>query len=166
MTHGERIRAVRKMLGLTLEKFGDKIGMKKNSVSQIENGKNAMTDQVAKSICREFNVDYTWLTTGEGHMFLPDDRNSDIARLTKQLLTEENNSFKNRFISMLSNLSVDEWEFLERKAQELYRISDTNNDAAETAEAEYIKSRSASAQNTTSSVLNITDDIEGKAAGQ
>lgn len=166
MTQGERIRAVRKELGLTLEKFGDKIGMKKNSVSQIENGKNAMTDQVAKSICREFNVDYTWLTTGEGHMFLPDDRNSDIARLTKQLMTEESDSFKNRFISMLSNLSVDEWEFLERKAQELYRLSDPSNDAAEAAEAEYIKSRSASAQSMTSSASNTTDGTENKAVNQ
>ena len=30
MTQGERIREVRKTLGLTLEKFGEKIGMKKN----------------------------------------------------------------------------------------------------------------------------------------
>ena len=46
MTQGERIREVRKALGLTLEKFGEKIGMKKNSVSQIENGKNSVTEQV------------------------------------------------------------------------------------------------------------------------
>lgn len=58
MTQGERIREVRKTLGLTLEKFGEKIGMKKNSVSQIESGKNSVTEQVVKSICREFNVDY------------------------------------------------------------------------------------------------------------
>ena len=32
MTQGERVREVRKTLGLTLEKFGEKIGMKKNSV--------------------------------------------------------------------------------------------------------------------------------------
>ena len=66
MTQGERVRQVRKELGLTLEKFGERIGMKKNSISQIENGKNSVTDQVIKSICREFNVDYTWLTTGKG----------------------------------------------------------------------------------------------------
>ena len=52
-------------------------------------------------------------------MFLPLDRNADIARLTKLLLNEESDSFKNRFISMLANLSVEEWEFLERKAMEL-----------------------------------------------
>ena len=44
MTQGERIREIRKVLGLTLEKFGDAIGMKKNSISQLENGKNNLTD--------------------------------------------------------------------------------------------------------------------------
>lgn len=48
-------------------------------------------------------------------MFLPVDRNADIAKLTKQLLNEETDSFKNRFVSMLANLSTEEWEFLEKK---------------------------------------------------
>ena len=52
-------------------------------------------------------------------MFLPINRNAEIAKFTKQLLNEESDSFKNRFVSMLANLTVDEWEFLERKAREL-----------------------------------------------
>ena len=37
MTQGERIKDVRNSLGLTLEKFGEKIGLKKNTMSAIEN---------------------------------------------------------------------------------------------------------------------------------
>lgn len=69
MTQGERVRLIRKEKELTLEKFGDKIGIKKNSLSQIENGVNNLTEQMAKSICREFNVNEEWLRTGEGEMF-------------------------------------------------------------------------------------------------
>lgn len=74
MTQGERVREVRKALDLTLEKFGEKIGLKKNSLSQIEHGINNLTEQMAKSICREFNVSYDYLVDGEGEMFtdLPD----------------------------------------------------------------------------------------------
>ena len=74
MTQGERVREIRKNLGLTLEKFGDKIGLKKNSLSQIEHGVNNLTDQIAKAICREYNVSYDYLVDGEGEMFsdLPD----------------------------------------------------------------------------------------------
>ena len=69
MTQGERVREIRKELGLTLEKFGEKLGVKKNAISQLENGRNALTDQMVKAICREYNVNYDYLTTGEGEMF-------------------------------------------------------------------------------------------------
>lgn len=69
MTQGERIKAVRKELGLTLEKFGKKLGAKKNTMSAIETGRNSLTDQMARSICREYNVDYDFLMYGEGEMF-------------------------------------------------------------------------------------------------
>lgn len=74
MTQGERVKEIRKNLGLSLEKFGEKIGLKKSSLSQIENGINALTEQTIKGICREYNVSYDFLVDGEGEMFsdLPD----------------------------------------------------------------------------------------------
>ena len=73
MTQGERVREVRKNLGLTLDKFGERIGIKKSALSSIENGRSNLTDANIKAICREFNVDYIWLTTGEGEMFVETD---------------------------------------------------------------------------------------------
>lgn len=84
MTQGERVRQVRKELGLTLEKFGERIGLKKSGLSQIENGKNSVTDQVIKSICREFSVDYTWLTTGEGDDIFEKSPSSTMEQLKKE----------------------------------------------------------------------------------
>lgn len=69
MTQGERVKEVRKALGLTLDKFGEKVGVKKQTVSRIENGINNVTDQMVLSICREFNVNYDFLMNGEGEMF-------------------------------------------------------------------------------------------------
>lgn len=69
MTQSERIKEIRKTLNLTLEKFGEKLGVKKNTVSQLENGRNSLTEQMAKAICREFNVNYDYLVNGEGDMF-------------------------------------------------------------------------------------------------
>ncbi|RGG63453.1 XRE family transcriptional regulator [Eubacterium sp. AF17-7] len=126
----ERLKQLRKFLGMTQQKFADKLGVKRNTVGQWECGINALTDQVITSICREWNVSEDWLRDGKGDMFLPVDRNTDLARLTKQLLDEESDSFKNRFISMLSNLTVEEWEFLERKARELCGLSDDDDKKA------------------------------------
>ena len=120
MTQGERIREVRKTLGLTLEKFGEKIGMKKNSVSQIENGKNSVTEQVVKSICREFNVDYIWLTTGDGEMFI--DTDDDFLERIDRIMVGEDEARKNLFKFMLE-LSDEDIAALDRLMKKAIRFS-------------------------------------------
>ena len=69
MTQGERIRSIRKELGLTLEKFGVKLGVGKTAISNIEKGNRNLTEQMALSICREYNVNYDYLMDGEGEIF-------------------------------------------------------------------------------------------------
>lgn len=123
----ERLKKLRKALDLTQQKFADKIGMKQNTIAQYEIGRTVPSDAIIFSICREFNVNEEWLRNGTGEMFLQSNRNADIARLTKELLSEESDSFKNRFISMLANLSVTEWEFLEQKAKELAGVNDESD---------------------------------------
>ena len=69
MTEGERIKEIRKQCNLTLEAFGDKVGVGKQAISKLEKGENKLTSQMIKSICREFNVNYDWLVYGDGEMF-------------------------------------------------------------------------------------------------
>lgn len=65
----ERIKQVRSVLGITQQEFADKIGVKRNSYANYETGRNTPIDAIVKSICREFNVNETWLRTGSGKMF-------------------------------------------------------------------------------------------------
>lgn len=69
MTQGERVKTIRKSLDLTLEKFGEKLGVTKTTISRIEKGINNLTEQMTISICREYNVNYDYLIRGEGDMF-------------------------------------------------------------------------------------------------
>lgn len=69
MTQGERIKEIRKDLNLTLEKFGEKLGVTKVAISNIEKGNRNLTDQMVKSICREYNVNYDYLMYGTGEKF-------------------------------------------------------------------------------------------------
>ena len=125
MTQGERIREVRKALGLTLEKFGEKIGMKKNSVSQLENGKNSVTEQVVKAICREYNVDYMWLTTGEGEMFI--DSNDDFIERIDRIMAGEDEARKNLFKCMLE-LSDEDIVALDRLMKKAIEFTQNNKE--------------------------------------
>ena len=65
----ERIREVREYFGLSMEKFGARIGIGKTSISLLESGKNNPSVQTVALICREFGVNEHWLRTGEGEMF-------------------------------------------------------------------------------------------------
>lgn len=69
MTQGERVKEIRKSLDLTLEKFGEKLGVGKTAISKIEKGERNLTEQMTISICREYNVNYDFLTYGDGEMF-------------------------------------------------------------------------------------------------
>lgn len=69
MTQGERVKEIRQSLDLTLEKFGEKLGVQRSAISKIEKDRVALSEQMAKAICREYNVSYDFLIYGEGNMF-------------------------------------------------------------------------------------------------
>ena len=93
MSQGKRIRDLRKSLGMTLDNFGERIGLKKSAVSLIENDKNSVTDQVVKSICREFNVSEEWLRTGQGEMFKQLSQAELAARTVGEALSSDNKAY-------------------------------------------------------------------------
>lgn len=111
MKINERVKQVRKSLNLTMEKFGERLGVTKTAISLIESGKNNLTDANIKSICREFNVDYIWLTTGEGEMFVETD--DDFMEKLDRIMAGENETRKNIFKALL-NASDDDIEALAR----------------------------------------------------
>lgn len=111
MAQGERIKDVRNSLGLTLEKFGEKLGVTKTAISRLEKGERSLTEQMTKSICREFSVDYLWLTTGEGEMFVETD--DDFFERIDRIMAGENETRKN-MIKMLLYASDDDIEAFDR----------------------------------------------------
>lgn len=120
MTQGERIYTVRKHLGLTLEKFGDKLGVTKTAISRIEKGERGCTEQMTKAICREFNVNYMWLTSGDGEMFI--DSDDDIIETIDRIMIGENEFHKNLF-KTFARLDEDELLALERIIDKFMEVS-------------------------------------------
>ena len=125
MTENERVRELRKTLGLTLEKFGERLGVKKNAISAIENGRNSLTDQMTKAICREFGVDYIWLTTGEGEMFV--DTDDDFIERIDRIMAGEDEARKNLFKFMLE-LSDEDIAALDRLMKKVIEFTQNNKE--------------------------------------
>lgn len=120
----ERIRSLRKALGLTQEKFAEKLHIKRNTLANYEIGRNEPIDAVVTLICNTFNASEDWLRHGTGEMFSPMDRQDEIARLATDLFKGENGSFKERLILALARLDEKDWEVLEKIANELAKEKD------------------------------------------
>ena len=64
----ERIKELRKELGLTQQEMADRLGLKRNTIATYEMGKAIPSDRTIADICREFKINELWLRTGEGEM--------------------------------------------------------------------------------------------------
>ena len=108
----DRIKAVRKALGLTQQALADRLGIKQNTVAQYEIGRNEPIDAVVTLLCREFRVNETWLRTGEGEMFQAVDREKEIAAFISDIISDPDKDFQRRFVSALSRLEPAQWELI------------------------------------------------------
>ena len=124
MTENERVKQLRKFLDLTLEKFGDRLGVTKVAISNIENGKRAVTEQMSKAICREFNDNEDWLRNGVGDMFKQ--RDGSFSEILSEL-DDSDDDFIKSFITVYMELDEDSKEVLRQiatKMSEKYKKPD------------------------------------------
>ena len=98
-TTNTRIRKLRKALDLTQREFGERIGIKANTVTMIEKGRGT-SEQTIQAICREFHVSEAWLRTGEGEMFLPPPRDMIDELIAEYGLPKEVRSMTEKFIAL------------------------------------------------------------------
>ena len=112
-----RIKLLRKTLGLTQENFAQKIGITKSSVSLLESGQNKASSQTIFILCKEFNVNEEWLRNGTGEMF--NDEDKELEYYLGQI-SADSDEFKRSLIKNICKLSPEEWETLKRVVTETY----------------------------------------------
>ena len=112
-----RISKIIESLGLKKSEVAKRLGISGPFVSELCSGAKSPSDRTISDICREFNVNETWLRTGEGEMFVPISRDEEIEEFIGRLLHDEPDSFRKRLVSVLAKLTEDEWAILEEKAR-------------------------------------------------
>ena len=121
MTIGERVKELRKQVNLTQQAFADRLNLKRNTVGSYEVNVVEPSDRTISDICREFNVNETWLRTGEGEMFNQITRSEKITSFLTDITEDEGDDFKRRFVEMLAELEPEDWKLLERMAEKLQK---------------------------------------------
>ena len=117
ITLNNRIKLLRKTLGLTEENFAQKIGITKSSVSLLESGQNKASSQTIFILCKEFNVNEEWLRNCTGEMF--NDEDKELEYYLGQI-SADSDEFKRSLIKNICKLSPEEWETLKRVVTETY----------------------------------------------
>ena len=118
-TINNRIKIIRKNAKLTQTAFGERIGVTKNAVVNMEiPGRSKISDAYIKAICREFDVREEWLRTGEGEMFVPKRSAYELERFFSEV-TFESPGFRRAFLTVLAHMTPQEWDLMEQKGLEL-----------------------------------------------
>lgn len=67
----ERFKEIRISNELSQKEFAEKLGTSQGVISDIEHGRKGISRNVLLALGTEFNINATWVLTGEGDMFLP-----------------------------------------------------------------------------------------------
>lgn len=70
MTDFERVTEVKKYLGYTFNEMANKLGVNRNTFSDIKNGKCKISVPLSEKMQDLFQVNARWLRTGEGEMLM------------------------------------------------------------------------------------------------
>lgn len=117
----DRIKIVRKKAKLTQKEFAQRLGIKQNTVASYEIGRIGISDAVINSICREFNVNETWLRTGKGEMHQSLTKSQEIGAFANEVMKLPDEAFKKRFVDALQRLDEKDWKNLEEIANKLLK---------------------------------------------
>lgn len=115
----ERIKYVRKHYKLTQSDFGERIGVKGNTITGYENGLRAPSSAVITSICKEFLVNEQWLRTGEGEPFVQLSRDAQITRFVGEAMRGESPTDQQRFLNALLGATPEELHAIAQFAKRL-----------------------------------------------
>lgn len=115
-TVNERLLQLRLALGLTQDEFGARIGVSRSTICNYENGTRSPMAQTIRSICREFNVEYIWLTQGVGEMFRSAD--DDLTAMIDNILMGENETAKAIFRAF-AKLEDEDWFVIKKIIDEI-----------------------------------------------
>ena len=115
----DRIKAIRKHLHLTQSQFGEKIGVKGNTVTTYESGDRYPSNAVIDLICAKFSVSEKWLRTGSGSMFYDREQNISLSYFLGETLADANDPIYKRFVIALSKATPEELKAVEQLAERI-----------------------------------------------
>lgn len=111
----DRIKKLRKTLGLTQAKFGEAAGVSLSAEQKWEIGISVPSEAAIKLICAKYPVSEVWLKTGQEPMLREESREVELHQAVGRILADRKDSFKTAVVTTLLKFEPDgpEWSVLE-----------------------------------------------------
>lgn len=132
MTMNERIKQIRKTEHLSQTAFAERLGATRGVITNIEGNLTTPNDAFVSLICRVFGVSEAWLRDGTEPMYVQRSANEELAILVNDLMSDSDDSFRKRFVTLLLALPPEDWGRIEEFTGKLARGEDLFSDAAQT----------------------------------
>lgn len=116
----DRIKILREKLGLSQEKFGEKIGVKRATICNYEKKERNISEQAIKSICREFNVNKEWLLYGKEPMINQLSEDEELSNYVSELINDGDQTKKDLILTILK-LDEEDWNVIKKIINSLKR---------------------------------------------
>ena len=91
---GERVKMIRKELGLNQTDFAKGLDLSRSRIGYIENGERSLTERTLNDIVREYGVNRDYILTGEGDMFINIEESEEIINSVKSLCENDQEKAK------------------------------------------------------------------------
>lgn len=127
----DRIKILRKTLGLNQTEFGNRLGMSRWAIVNIELDRAPIKPLLIDLICSTFGANKEWLVSGTGPMLADHSRDDQIMDFVASAMSGESDNFKRRLLSVLARLDEDHWELLEHYLRELVAPPESPTDSTE-----------------------------------
>jgi DNA-binding XRE family transcriptional regulator len=115
----QRMKMVRGALGMTQANFAESADIGLGVIKNIDSNRTEPNDHFYNVLCARYNINRTWLETGEGEMFVEMSRAEKIGRFVADVLEDEPDSFRRKLIDILIELDADGWQKLKEAADVL-----------------------------------------------
>lgn len=111
---GERLKTIRKELGLTQVQFASKLNISNGHLSDLEKDRKNITDSLIQILNFTYQVNSNWLTTGNGKIF---DETDDLYKLFGYMINdmeEDEKKFMKNFLSLSQENRKQTIQFLKK----------------------------------------------------
>lgn len=117
----QRIRELRRELGISQVVFAARIGMTRGAITNIELNKLKPKELLIPLICKEFGCDEIWIRTGEGTMFGERSWQEEVAKYVGEVLSSQGagEEMQQMILEFFAKIPQDMWNELGEKAKEV-----------------------------------------------